>query len=733
MTSRTKFGGSQMTLHQGYAVAVSGRDGQIGHADSEGVYYLDTRLISAWHIFVNGQPWTLLGGGTLSPSAGRVYFVNPALSDENGPIPEKSVGLVLARHLDGGLHEDIEIANYGAACRIRLEIAVEGDFADLFEVKSHRVVRRGAVRTEWDEAAGQLTTCYRNRDFSRGFRIRVRHCEPPPMLANGRLCFSLRLEPGAAWHACLLYDFADGEVWIPAPALCVRDYESGEAARARAAWLRSVVKVEADHAFADCFRQSLDDMAALRLPIEGTDQVKFVPAAGLPWYAALFGRDSLVISLQTAIVHPEFALGALEVLGRWQARERDDYRDAEPGKILHELRRGELAHFKLIPHTPYYGSADATPLYLITLHSAFMASGDTALLREHLETAEACLRWIDLYGDRDGDGFQEYQTRSADGYENQSWKDSGEALVDDEGKPVKGLKATCELQGYVYDAWLRMAQLYDHLGRHAQAGELRERAQALFERFNAHFWNAAEGTYVFALDGDKRQVRSVVSNPGHCLWSGIVPPERARQVADRLMAADMWSGWGIRTLSAAHKSFNPYHYQIGSVWPHDNGLIAQGMKRYGFHAEFCEIAGAVTAASSFFEKGQIPELYAGLAREPGSLPARYPEANVPQGWAAGSLFSLLQALLGFQPDGPAGRLYVDPFLPDWMADLTVRDLRVGAQTFDIRFRREKNGTSFEVMRGPKAKVRARPMRDWAERLRARTDTRERMPQDSGRF
>ena len=239
---------------------------------------------------------------------------------------------------------------------------------------------------------------------------------------------------------------------------------SSEAARAQKLWKKSVLKVETNNdTFATAFAQAVDDMSALRLPIEGTDQMQFVPAAGLPWFVALFGRDSLIISLQNAIVHPEFARGALLVLARWQATERDDYRDAEPGKIHHELRRGELAHFKLIPHTPYYGTADATPLYLITLHSAWMCTGDRTLLTKHLDTAERCLDWIDRYGDRDGDGFQEYQTRSPVGYENQGWKDSGDAVMNVDGSLVKGPKALCELQGYVYDAWLRMAQIYDAL------------------------------------------------------------------------------------------------------------------------------------------------------------------------------------------------------------------------------------------------------------------------------
>jgi glycogen debranching enzyme len=399
-------------------------------------------------------------------------------------------------------------------------------------------------------------------------------------------------------------------------------------------------------------------------------------------------------------------------LGKWQATERDDYRDAEPGKILHELRQGELAHFKLIPHTPYYGTADATPLYLITLHSAWMATGDDEVLSAHMDTAEKCLDWIDQYGDRDGDGFQEYQTRSPVGYENQGWKDSGEAVLYRDGSCVKGPKALCELQGYVYDAWLRMAQIYDARGDKGRAEELRAKAASLFQRFNDAFWNEEQGYYAYALDGAKKQVLSITSNPGQCLWSGIVPPDRARRVADRLMQPDMWSGWGIRTLSADHAAFNPYHYQIGAVWPHDNGFIAQGMKRYGFHQEALKIARAITRAASFFARDQLPELYAGTERQDNSFPVQYLGANVPQGWAAGAIFSLLQAIVGFQPDAPKGMLYVDPTLPDWMPQLTIRDLKLGSESFDIRFERHGTETAFEVMRGPKDRVAKRSMPSW---------------------
>jgi glycogen debranching enzyme len=719
MTLKIKVGPAQLTIHQGYTVMVSDPDGQILAEEQKGLFFLDTRLISSWKIFANGVRWKMLNGGALAASAARVYCTNPPILSFAGIIPENTLGLILSRHIDGGMHEDIDITNYGPqkVC-FNLEIAIRCDFADLFEVKGRKVARRGEIRSDWSVVAQELTTTYQHEDFSRALKVAASDQHSAMSYANGRLSFSIEIHPSSSWHTCLLYAFADGGSWSTAPKLCVANYMNSEAAYAQKLWQVSVLKVETNNdTFATAFSQAVDDMWALRLPIKGTDHMQFVPAAGLPWFVALFGRDSLIISLQNAIVHPEFALGALLILGRWQATERDDYRDAEPGKIHHELRRGELAHFGLIPHTPYYGTADATPLYLITLHSVWMCTGDRTLLTKHLHTAERCLDWIDRYGDRDGDGFQEYQTRSPVGYENQSWKDSGDAVMNVDGSLVKGPKALCELQGYVYDSWLRMAEIYDALDKRGRAAKLRRKAQVLFQRFNETFWNEAEGFYAYALDGEKRPVLSIASNPGQCLWSGIVPPDRARRVTDRLMKPDMWSGWGIRTLSADHKSFNPFNYQTGAVWPHDNGFIAQGMKRYGFHDETCRIAEAITRAAGYFAMDQMPELYAGTQRDGSNFPVQYLGANVPQGWAAGSIFSLLQAMLGFQPDAPHSRLYVDPALPKWMPELAVHDLRVGSLTLDIRFSRKSEVTEFEVMQGPKDVVVRRAMTEWAEALR----------------
>ncbi len=320
-------------------------------------------------------------------------------------------------------------------------------------------------------------------------------------------------------------------------------------------------------------------------------------------------------------------------------------------------------------------------------------------MERHLETAEGCLSWIDNYGDRDGDGLQEYQTRSTVGYENMAWKDSGDAVVYPDGSLVKGPKALCELQGYVYNAWIRMAEVFDALGKRDRARELRTKAAALFERFNTAFWDEELSFYAYALDGQKNKVLTVASNAGHCLWSGIVPPDRAKKVVERLMAPDMWTGWGIRTLAATHPAFNPYNYQTGSVWPHDNAMIAMGFKYYGFGTEAARIAHDISKAASHFQLNQLPELYTAFQRDETNFPVQYIGANVPQAWAAGSAFMLTQAMLGFLPDAPRNKLYVDPVLPEWLPDLTVQDLRIGPHKLDIRFWRDGEETKFRVLSG----------------------------------
>ncbi len=701
MPFKVQVGPPQIAIHQAMTVLVTESDGQINWPSDKGLYFFDTRLISAWAVYANGTEWDLLNGGAMNFDAARIFLTNRAFLTQDGPIAAQTLAFGIARVLTHGLHEDLDLTNHSQKpVRFNLEIALRSDFADVFDVKSKRDIRRGHITSDWSEARQTLRTTYTNADFTRAVGVTAGRSDSPAVFANGRLSFEVKLPPGGTWHCCLLYEFTDGDKHYRAGASCAEYADTSAQAQAHRDWRQTVLKVRtSNEEFYRFYHQAIDDMASLRLPIEGTGHMEFLPAAGLPWFMAPFGRDSLIVSLQNILVYPEFARGSLEVLGRWQCKQRDDFRDAEPGKIMHELRYGELAHFKLIPHTPYYGTADATPLYLITLHAAWRATGDKTLLEKYLPNAEAALDWIDNDGDRDGDLFQEYQTRSPVGYENMAWKDAGDSMTYSDGSPVRGPKALCELQGYVYDAWVRMAEVFDALGQPDRAKALRTKAAALFKKFNEAFWDENSGFYAYMLDGEKRKVMTVASNPGHLLWSGIVPADRAARVVARLMAPDMNSGWGIRTLSSKHPAYNPYSYQNGSVWPHDNSLIALGFKRYGFSAEAGQIARDISDAASHFLLNQLPELYAGVQRNGGNFPVQYLGANVPQAWAAGSCFALLQAMLGIQSDAPNDRLYVDPDLPAWLPDITLLDLRLGHRHLDIRFWREGEKTAWEVLRG----------------------------------
>ncbi len=468
------------------------------------------------------------------------------------------------------------------------------------------------------------------------------------------------------------------------------------------------------------YQQAIDDMGALRIYDLDVSETAWVPAAGVPWFVTLFGRDSLIVSYQNMAVSPGFARGALYRLAQYQGTERVDWRDEQPGKIMHEIRFGELAFFHKIPFTPYYGTADATILYLIVLSEIYRWTGDVSLLTEYQPIAEKCLEWIDQWGDLDGDGFQEYKTFSTLGYNNMAWKDGANAVVYGDGRQVPQPKGTCELQGYVYDAKLRMAEIFDVLGDHARAQTLRQQAQTLRQRFNEVFWMANEGCYAFGLDPNKKQIDAVASNAGQCLWSGIADQDKAVSTAKRLLQEDMWNGWGIRTLSSNNPAYNPYDYQLGSVWPHDNGIIAAGFKRYGLVDEANQVIHAQFQAIELFDSFRPPELYAGVPRVSNitGFPVLYPGgANIPQAWATGSIFHMVRTMLGLRADAPHGKLYVNPTLPQWLPELTLRNLRVGKCKLDLHFWRQGQASHWEV-----TGIEAEPGTPDAEKIQVEDET-----------
>ena len=436
-------------------------------------------------------------------------------------------------------------------------------------------------------------------------------------------------------------------------------------------------------------RRATDDLRALHVEVDGEPAL----SAGLPWYSTIFGRDAIITSLQTLPLNPGMARRTLRYLAARQGTREDPFTEEQPGKILHEIRRGEMARAGEIPHVPYYGSVDATPLWLVLLHETWRWTGDAELSRELLPHAERALAWIDRYGDLDGDGFVEYLCTSKKGLVNQGWKDSGDGVPFPDGRLPEPPIALVEVQGYVYDAKVRMAEMYQYLGHAERAAELRRQAAEMRDRIRDRFWREELGTFALALDRDKRPVATATTNAGHLLWSRVPAPDEAERMAERFLEPDFFSGWGIRTLSAAHSAFNPMSYHNGSVWPHDNAIVVLGMALYGHARSALPVVRAIYEAGVQTEYQRLPELYCGMARGRGHRPVAYPVSCSPQAWASGSLFMLLQAMLGIYAEAPARVLHVrDPVLPDFLNDLTVSGLAIGGTRVSLQFRRHGHRT-----------------------------------------
>jgi glycogen debranching enzyme len=706
MTLPIQVGPATITINRDDRFVVCQPDARIEADAEEGFFARDTRFVSSYDVYLNGRRPVLLNASSVEFYSGRFEFMNPELLDLDGIVPRGTLQLRIDRTVGGGVHEDYDLVNYAPRpVRLLLEIAIESDFADIFDVRSRQLIRRGEINARWYRSKRELRTVYTNREFMRELVLATDRSDSPAQFANGRFVFVIRLPPKGVWHTCLR--------WLPLthskrrPSTLPCNAISGPLPDKDLPRLRRVHLETPTHAVQRAWEQAQLDLDSLQLEDPSFERGVFIPAAGVPWYVTLFGRDSLVVSMQGISGYPQFAAGALRRLSALQATEDDPERDMEPGKIPHEIRHGELAQLHILPFQPYYGTHDATTLFVIVISYLYQWVGDLEVLRRYLPNAEAALRWMDASGDLDGDGFQEYRTRSRHGYYNQGWKDAGDAIPNADGTLASLPIALCELQGYAYDAKLRMADVYDLLDRPRRATRLRREAKELFERFNETFWWEAEGTYYLGLDGDKRPIESVASNAGHCLASGIVPPERADRVVERLMAGDMWSGWGIRTLSSDHVAYNPFSYHTGSVWPHDNAFIAGGFRRYGHDAEAATIARGIFDASERFHANRLPELFAGLPRDVGSFPVQYLGASVPQAWAAGSIFRLIAILCGIHAasDATGSRLYVNPALPDWLPELTIHNLRAGDGVVGLRFHGDQvevlsNTTGFEIVHQP---------------------------------
>ncbi len=687
-----------LALKAGATFVCARPDGDIraGRASGEGFYARDTRYLSELGLTVGGLAPVLLSSSMQSGHHAVINATNPTLRLGEVEVPQETLNVRRTVLIADRLYYRVRVRSFRPEMvATTVELMLGADFADVFEVRG--VGRRTDGRVLAPVRDGdRVRFGYVGADGERRETLVEFSPAPARIESEGqraRVAWNVELAAGEAVAFLVTVDARQGDRDLEAAGM---EQAAARVDEAHREWERACTRITTNNELFDRFIDaSVRDLHALMMPARGGA----LPAAGIPWYVAPFGRDSLLASCESLMVNPEVARGTLLALAQLQARSEEPWRDAEPGKILHELRVGELARTGHIPHTPYYGTVDATPLFLMVAGGYFLWTLDVETLSRLRPALDAALGWIDEWGDRDGDGFVEYEQRSPAGLRNHGWKDSDDAIVHADGSLAQGPIALVEAQGYVYEAKLRIAEVYDALGEDALAARLRAEAGALRAAFNAAFWDPEEGFFALALDGRKKQVRSISSNPGHCLYCGIVDDDKAAPVAERLMAPDMFSGWGVRTLATSSRAYNPMSYHNGSVWPHDNAIAAAGMKRYGFHAETARIASALFEVAAAARDFRLPELFCGFHRDQSRSIVAYPVACIPQAWAAAAPFMLVQSMMGISPHAPSNTLTVDrPMLPDWLQSLELRDLRIAHSRVSLSFQRSRPGiTGFSVL------------------------------------
>lgn len=627
----------QVSILEGSTFVVSDSTGDVDARPDEpaGLFYRDMRHLSCWQVRLDGRALEALSGGAIEYDEALFFLVAPT-----GSVYRSSaVVMIRRRHVGEGMQEQLELDNHGVE-PLHLEVSMlfAADFADIFEIKDHLAkVGRLYHRIEQDH----VVLGYERAGLRRETIIRA----PGAFLTASTLTFRVELQPGETWRTEIEVSVATEHLRPVAK----RSHQPNIPGTLED-WLDAAPRLETDwNDLHRIYRRSMIDLAALRSNPDAVPDSS-LPAAGLPWFMALFGRDSLITSYQALPFAPELCRTTLRALAALQSCDFDDFRDAEPGKILHELRHGELTHFGDRPHSPYYGSADSTPLFLVVLDEYERWTGDHDTVSELQPAARAALDWIERHGDLDGDGYIEYRTRNPrTGLENQCWKDSWNSIIHPDGTLASAPPAVCEIQGYAYDARRRAARLArDVWGDPGLADRLDAEADALRERFTRDFWLSDAGFYALALDRDKRPVPTLTSNIGHLLWSGIVPQEHADRLVAHLMGDRLFSGWGVRTLADGQLAYNPVEYHNGTVWPHDTSLIAAGLARYGYRHEASRLAVATLEAARFFDD-RLPEVFVGYERDVTHVPVEYPTACSPQAWATGTPLLLLRVLLGLEP------------------------------------------------------------------------------------
>jgi glycogen debranching enzyme len=720
-------------VSQNRTVFATGRDGFITGPE-EGFFVHETRLLSLYRFLIDGTPPRPAALSNVEQHTWLGYYMAPppGVKEERDLgsghvqlISEQTVEFRLSRFVGDGMHEDVDITNFTQQkTAFTLALEIDADFADVDEIGGDRQ-QQGRINRVWRRAgpAWELGLDYAvehtydhqgmagTAKLRRGLTLRIENTSSTPSYEENRISFSLELAPGAQWHACLnLVPSIEGQPLQPLYGCRSFNGADNEYDRRRKIFLSEATHFTTPQtgALTDVVVGSLEhakrDLAALRLYDLDHSPRAWTVAAGLPVYVALFGRDSLTAAWQASLASTDMMRGTLPELARWQGKEIDDWRDEEPGKMLHEAHDGPTKVLNISPLLRYYGSITTSGFYPVAVSELWHWTGDKELIRPLIEPAMKALKWLDDYGDLDGDGFHEYLTHSQQGVRNQAWKDSADAIVYEDGTLVEPPIATCEEQGFAYLAKLHMSEVLWWLDEKDEAKRLFHEAGEVKKRFNEAFWMEDEGFFALGLDAQKRQIKSIASNPGHCLATAIVDQALVARTTERLIAADLYSGWGVRTLSSAHPAYDPYSYHRGSVWPVEHGTFALAFQRYGCHSLIELIAKGMFEAAALFDFYRLPELFSGHQRdEDHPFPALYPQTCSPQAWSASATFSMLQAILGLYPYAPLNMLLVDPHMPDWLPEITLSNLHVGNATATIRFYRSSDGNSgYEVLdkRGP---------------------------------
>jgi glycogen debranching enzyme len=649
-----------------FVVSDSRGDIEASLTDPTGLFSFDNRFLSTWILTVDGQRLNPLSVDDLQYFETR-FFLVPG----TGTVyVDSKLSVIRRRAVGDGFHEELTILNHDEN-PVDLSVRVEAasDFADLFEVKD-ALKKKGSYSARVEKR--KLILEYQRKSF---VRVTMISATAPAKLDEKGLTFAVHIEPHGSWTTDLDVVTAAGAGGTYVRPKYVRGERRARPNMERSLdrWVADAPRLESDSdSLKATYRRSLVDLAALRFspPVMGRGSL---PAAGLPWFMTMFGRDSILTSLQALPFTPELAATTLKALGLWQGSRVDDFRDEDPGRILHELRYGELTAFEERPHSPYYGCADATPLFVVLLDEYELWTGDRRLVRDLEREARAALTWIDEYADLMGNGYISYKRRNEKtGLENQCWKDSWDSISYRDGRLPGFPRATCELQGYAYDAKLRGARLARLVWRDPELADTLERQAAdLKRRFNRDFWVDDDQYFALALDAEGKQVDSLTSNNGHLLWSGIVDKSKAKAVARHLMGPRLFSGWGVRTLAEGEGRYNPIGYHVGTVWPFDCSFIAWGLRRYGFKEEAARIAGGILDAAEFFD-GRLPEAFGGYERGVTKYPVQYPTACSPQAWSTGAPLLLVRTMLGLEPVGD--NLVVDPLLPETIGLLALLDI-----------------------------------------------------------